>query len=424
MLKLSLRFGLSFALALTTLSTWNGASLAANSSPLDDQDLLLKIASPLQDEAFSAVFGSAETSLDSGFAGVSISSVRNAVDLYWKGMLSHQAKDLISTSPGDVTINIHSTPYSLADEVGEIEKIASIPEAKTGLNGAVLAPSQQGLGLEINLPATDLSAEATSNTVSFLSQVTAMDFSLNKQVRQGLMTSRTSDSSPYSGGAYIFTPTTYCSSGFNVQSKTSGATYALTAQHCFHDYYVKKSSDVPVYNGYSQGYARQVGTWQSTGGYNDLNYDAALFRPTPTSTIPYIYIGSPASDSTLKISSVFNPVQGQTVCTDGARSGEHCNIVVDQIYYTWTGSYDDGASFKFTNMIYGHQANSGIAVSSGDSGGPVYDYQNGGYAAVGIISGAFIQMKSCTIAGETCYSDVVFSSVYRDLNSLNMEITK
>ena len=67
---------------------------------------------------------------------------------------------------------------------------------------------------------------------------------------------------------------------------------------------------------------------------------------------------------------------------------------------------------------------SGIAVSSGDSGGPVYDYQNGGYAAVGIISGAFTPMKSCSIAGETCYSDVVFSSVYRDLNALNMEITK
>lgn len=410
-------------LSVTVAGTQESLATPATAS-IFGQAPLLEFAGPLQDQAVDRAFFSRGTAEDSGFAGVSVDPERMRIDLYWKGRLSGLAMSLASKLPSSVDLRIHEAEFSLIEEANAIEMLQSYPTSEYELQNVDVVPSDSGHGLR-------LESHEGAFTSGIVEALRFVDFHSDLPIVDvgfpagGELTSRTFDASPFSGGSLIFMRTNgYCSSGVNVTSPTTGVDYVLTAQHCFHDYYVANSPNEPVYNGYANGTAREIGTWKSLPGYNFLDYDAALYRPTLGSTQAAIYVGGSASSSKYTISSVYNPIKGQTVCTDGARSGEHCGVVVDDIYFAWKVSYDDGTDASFKNIVSATTKGTSIAVATGDSGGPVYDYQNGGYAAVGIITGGFDIFDTCNVSVETCYSSVAFSSVYRDLKALGMVIKK
>lgn len=405
----------------------SGVPLASGvtlTSAFSSQDVLLAFAGPLQDEALENAYFSKFTGKDSGFAGVAINPENLRIDLYWRGNLSDKAISLVDNLPKSVKLKVHSTEYSLVDEASAIRDLEASPGYGVISTAGTLVPSDTGSGVRLESYFGSFSKGVVDAT-EFVDAESELPLEAIDFPRGGLLASRLADTTLFAGGSLIFTPTDgACSSGFNVTSSGSGVDYVLTAQHCFHKYYASGSTDVDVYNGYTNGQARRVGIWKNLSGYNYLEYDAGLYRPSTSSTESSIYVGPPQGSTKISISSVFNPVKGQTVCTDGARSGEHCNIVVDNIFYSWSADYGDGTIGHFKNLVAGHAKSYGVAVVTGDSGGPVYDYQNGGYAAVGIITGGLGPSFECGIAGELCFNGVVFSSVYRDLNALGMELKK
>jgi hypothetical protein len=81
---------------------------------------------------------------------------------------------------------------------------------------------------------------------------------------------------------------------------------------------------------------------------------------------PNIYTGPFNSNTSAPVVGATADFVGNLVCTGGARSGEHCGITVTEINVGILGKFP---------TIRG-ELTSGCAAASGDSGGPVYNYDD------------------------------------------------
>jgi hypothetical protein len=191
--------------------------------------------------------------------------------------------------------------------------------------------------------------------------------------------SRQNDASPWSGGSGMKNSATssYCSTGFAVLSGSAGR--LLSAAHCDLSGNAKWSNgvgSVQLTNGDASVQVRQH-DWESllidpTNGTQGKVHGGPWYA---NSADPHYKMSVAASSAT---------VVGNSVCTSGANSGEHCGLTVT----------DSQALFgcPVTGFdCYGSVAtssNQDIAIAQGDSGGPVYGYNaDGRVRAKGIISG-------------------------------------
>lgn len=192
---------------------------------------------------------------------------------------------------------------------------------------------------------------------------------------------RQNDATPWSGGALIVNSQNggSCSTGFAVLDGAYGR--LLSAAHC----------DLSGNASWYDGTESDIFTYGST--YVDVrqhDWESLLIDPVG-GTQGKVYGGpwnAGTSDPHYKqgVAGASATGYGDSVCTSGANSGEHCGIfIVDQavIYGCPVTDYDCYGSI-------GEKPNNAISIAQGDSGGPVYAYNaDGRVRAKGIISGFY-----------------------------------
>lgn len=199
------------------------------------------------------------------------------------------------------------------------------------------------------------------------------------------LSSRTDDTSPFSGGAKTYLDKGgFCSTAFAwSMGSTSGM---LTAGHCAPagDFFFSGGQSLGyVSSGTRENYTNGIGTVKLTG-QSTVYGDMALIQVWDgRSSRAKIYRGGPSSSTSYPVRSMWHrrAQSGDQFCTGGVVSGELCGWTVDKV----------GADVK-TNMGINHnqvtsKGKQGWCQKQGDSGGPVYTVNSdGSVAAKGMIS--------------------------------------
>ncbi|MFF9484514.1 DNRLRE domain-containing protein [Streptomyces sp. NPDC014676] len=201
---------------------------------------------------------------------------------------------------------------------------------------------------------------------------------------------RYNDTSPYYGGARIYSQltmssATWCTAGFSW--KYNGKWYVVTAGHC-------TTGSGAVLNPSKSDYIGPVvrDNWKNGSGSVKLSGqkyysgDLALYRvESGSSASARIYKGGKTSSSSRPVHDYWRrwAQSGDKVCTGGMMTGEKCGWKVTDTQATIR--YSGGTTAR--NMVVAKKT-SGSCTIKGDSGGPVYTVDGSGRAfAKGIISG-------------------------------------
>ncbi|MFJ4774264.1 DNRLRE domain-containing protein [Streptomyces uncialis] len=201
---------------------------------------------------------------------------------------------------------------------------------------------------------------------------------------------RYSDTSPYYGGARIYSQlttssATWCTAGF--PWKYDSKWYMVTAGHC-------TSGNGAILNPSQSDYIGPVvrDNWKNghgsvkLAGQSYYSGDLALYRVNPgSSASARIYKGGKTSSSSRAVQDYWRrwAQKGDKVCTGGMMTGEKCGWKVADTQVTFR--YSGGTTAR--NMVVAKKT-SGSCTVNGDSGGPVYTVDSSGQAyAKGIISG-------------------------------------
>ncbi|MFJ6660262.1 DNRLRE domain-containing protein [Streptomyces sp. NPDC091377] len=201
---------------------------------------------------------------------------------------------------------------------------------------------------------------------------------------------RSNDTSPYYGGARIYSQlttssATWCTAGF--AWRYSGKWYTVTAGHC-------TTGNGAILNPSKKDYIGPVvrDNWKNGHGSVKLagqgyySGDLSLYRMTGDSPASArIYKGGKTSSSSRPVHDYWRrwAQSGDKVCTGGMMTGEKCGWKVTDTQVTV--HYSGGTTAR--NMVVAKKT-SGSCTVKGDSGGPVYTVDGSGRAfAKGIISG-------------------------------------
>jgi Trypsin len=219
-----------------------------------------------------------------------------------------------------------------------------------------------------------------------------------------LQVTRDADSSPWDGGDNIEARSgdySYgCTSGTAVTFE--GTRYMLTAAHCFEPGWT-------IENAFSGHTGTKMGTEHSRDVVNGGD-DTALLSMAVTGIDWTGIIGKPvqipvAGDAT-------NP-DGDTVCDEGAYSGEVCSKVINNDYgcASYKGYVGLSGARTECNLVEATASNNGIAVQQGDSGGPMIRYIDGGLRVTGIVSAGSGSATCVYNLPDTCSSTVYYTAM-------------
>jgi hypothetical protein len=90
-----------------------------------------------------------------------------------------------------------------------------------------------------------------------------------------------------------------------------------------------------------------------------------------TPSAPSMFAGAWNSNVLKTVSGTRGNYVGAYVCTSGSMSGQHCDVIVEATNQTINLIADDGTSHPVAPMVVAVSRNGGVAVATGDSGGPV-----------------------------------------------------
>ena len=368
-----------------------------------------------------------------GYAGIVLDVDRRTVYLNWNGPLSQSLQDWVSTAPVGVTVVVQAVPLSAASEIAARDAmLAAINHnGHWEINGATVdsvAILPDGSGLQVSYQP----ASATSSAATMKSKASSASASQVSALLSGLAgvpvsvalgapvasTSRQSDTSPWYGGAAVHAPVTgyYCSSSFSVTGVSDYADRMITGAHC-------------TWDGTSDASAGTWTTWGTPtgtiiGDTKELStkWDALAIKVTKGYNVGRVWDGpfNTTTQSQGVTGSATNNV-GDYVCADGANSGAHCNILIDNDNTSLTVNI-----YRMYSLITGSAPSGSIAVAGGDSGGPVFsstDYTKPGRIAKGVIvAGVFTKTCPATEVGTTCYTRLFYSPIRPILAAFNVTL--
>ncbi|SBT41958.1 chymotrypsin family serine protease [Micromonospora auratinigra] len=320
-----------------------------------------------------------------GLGGIRLRVTEHALDLWWKGDVPGEVRDEVArAAEGGVTVELGESRYSQRELVDATE---AVPARWKDFPGLVdVSPAVDGSGLVVGV-----TGDADPAGWDFGVPATVVR---SEQVRQ---TSRQNDFAPWWGGAALRMPSGNCSTGFAVIRRTlwwESSRGILTAEHCAPGGGVRVTDPTGELVGVAEpAPARRL---------SDSLY-------VPTRSANRIYDGGVGVGEFSKpvVGAVGN-FPGQFVCTSGAFTGVHCNIVTTRINALFLLS---GGSFVSSGAL-GTQIDARAAVGAGDSGGPVFTL-TGGFTqtrAAGLIVGG-LDPVSCGAFGSGCFNQVAFVDI-------------
>lgn len=177
-----------------------------------------------------------------------------------------------------------------------------------------------------------------------------------------LAASWTNDAQPHWGGAWLWSSSTLCTSGFSI-ADNNGNRYMATAGHCF-----------------AQGTSTNMGTaWRPSDGYPYYDFEFI----TGHSVAGYMY---DSATSGRRVKNAADPGVGYTYCATGRTSGFNCDWTVRRINQTMC--YGPNGACYHSLAAFDRPSNE--SVQDGDSGGPLWVRYSDGTAGVrGVVSGRF-----------------------------------
>jgi hypothetical protein len=320
-----------------------------------------------------------------GLGGIRLRVADHAVDLWWKGDLPPEVKEEVTRAvDAGIGVELGDAAYTRRELV---DATAGLPDRWKDFPGLVdVSPAVDGSGLLVGV-----TRDADTRGWDFGVPATVVP---SEQVTQ---TSRQNDSPPWWGGAAVRTAGGSCSTGFAVVRRflwweTSRG--VLTAEHC------APGGGVQV----TDPTGELVGTAEPAPA---RRLSDSLYVPTRS--------GNRIYDGGVGVGEFSKPVvgavgnfPGQFVCTSGAFSGVHCNIMTTRTNALFLLS---GGSFVSSGVL-GTQIDGAAAVGSGDSGGPVFTL-TGGFTqtrAAGLIVGG-VAPVGCGQFGSGCFNQVAFVDI-------------
>jgi hypothetical protein len=329
--------------------------------------------------------------------------------LQWHGSSALQARAVAEGARRGLKIDIKNVSYTRAS----VERAMSLlqdPSNSTKLGDfhvtSVAGPTVENDQLTVRgtltakalTTAADISSRAPSLAVS-VKALTGLDATFAPGGQSIPYTTRSTDTSPFNaGGMMRGSNGTGCTSGFAI--RRSGHTWTTTARHCDADTWTAWDLRSSSYGG---RYEADGGTgnrmltgdgyyWMFDGAWNNrAGYHKTVWGLADVS-------------------------QGSSICSSGANSGVHCNLIVDNMLE----SFNDGYGWFWTIRVH---ARSGIAGAHGDSGGPMLIPSTDGVHvwAVGMLQGSnAAQTTNCGSLRirTTCSAYVNFTSERVFLNNI------
>lgn len=298
-----------------------------------------------------------------GYVGLKLKPETKAADLWLSEDPSPELIEVLRDSKG-FNVTLHKSPFTEAQLEGAIEKINELVRSSTVPGGIVLSSSsarEDGRGVDLTI---DVASKVPDlNWVSSLSEYLSVPVFIDPDKTNIELTStRLEDSAPWRGGSLFSTTDAYdglsfCSQGFGVQSKVTDIQYMLTARHCFRN----KSQILKTPQN-----SITMGTWNPATYYNSPINDAALTIPQQGVVRNSVYYGNLTTSNAYQVTSVGDNTVGLKVCTNGANSGLHCDVVIRQGPHS---AY--AAGMVYNNVVTGSKSNNQVTAVQGDSGGPV-----------------------------------------------------
>lgn len=298
--------------------------------------------------------------------------------------------------PGSGTVQVEQTTLSDADLRAAGTRLLDSQRALSGSEVVLAAlPTEDRTGL-----VAEVSREAPAARTTGLAE--SLERAAGVPVRVELVdddmrptaVSRRDDGAPWHAGGAIAEKdgTDYCTTGFSLVTG-SGHRRIVSAAHC----------DKGV------GSVVRDGAGQHLGEVTDVerSLDAELIDPVGDPETAGTVYGGPWNASPghpryeFPVAGVQRPVVGQTVCSSGAVTGEHC-ATVRATDVVWSCGDKTCIGFRAS------RDDREVVVGGGDSGGPMYTVRGGQAYAVGMIDGGS-SSRSC---GSTSLSTQCFSYVY------------
>jgi hypothetical protein len=276
------------------------------------------------------------SSTSPGYAGLVAAPETRELTVYWKGAVPADVQDRARQT--GVPVKFVSARFSAVELAEEVARLAADPRVFTA------GPNVDGSGTTATV-----GSDADRDAVLADAQ---LPLSVSVDRKPSLLYDRQNDISPYWGGARWDNRSTgsYCSTGFSVNF--FGQQKMLTAGHCG-----------------SNGNIARIGnaTQPNTTLSLDVNPRDTLMidRPVGRSFDGRIYNGGIYSSSSLKVIGPQSDYVGNLICTDGARTGEHCNARVTAVNTTVLG---------ITPLTFAVSGVGNCIAAPGDSGGSVFSY--------------------------------------------------
>jgi hypothetical protein len=405
------------------------------------------------DIVLDAVDSLPDTAAGEGFAGVVVSPDHGEVDLYWKGVPPEAVTDAIERATSVTGIRVAARPAALtrhhllerahalvtddrtlppraAPLADRIHRVAVLPEG-TGLDVGVTRPA----GLD-----ADGVARWSRQARRTLEATLRVPVRLVVDDAPPTQFGRMADSSPWLGGAGIVGGGR-CSSGFGVRGVEPGSSAPFGLPTAAHS------------RGDSDGRFRNGDRTQVIGpddGRGDLPLDSRLVPVDEAGARIYTGGVGGSTEFTRPVRRSGGNLKGDEVCTSGAATGAHCDLVVVNVdtFFRPAGSssysrvveamsrrhrgslarlgLDEAASESWvTIMPDAPLADPGtdVAAGRGDSGGPVFTLTNdGGVEARGTIAGGSREVACGRHHPGACTANVFFVDIEPALDQHHAEL--
>lgn len=299
--------------------------------------------------------------------------------------LAPEAEAALSAVAPSGTLSFLKTPHSW-NELNDI--LNKIDQSYVSLRDQGIHPSYWYVDIptgQVVVEATDASSQDSAVlTNMFSGLVRVVSVPASEEPRDAA--DREHDSAPWNGSDSIYNDNAGggCTSGVGIYYQ--GSTAQLTAAHCY-------PLNATLHNDLWDGY-NKIGTDNSVGVTVAQSRDATSGTDTEVidsagGASDLLWTGSVSNPQRSLVANSGSNTAGYYVCTDGAYDSENCNVQINSTgghesgdYNTWNGA----VPIIWHSVVSASDASGGIAVGTGDSGGPVVRFNSSGMLVVGIIS--------------------------------------